>query len=297
MLIEDQIKKDNMNQYLQRKLDDRDKPSGGGKYVVNMIFGGTSSPPRSPDEDNDVLMIQPVEDERIYFSNGDYEGLDPEHNQALVVTLDITDNEVQRIFIDNGSSANNIFKHTLHRIKLGHLCMDPCLEDPLYGFGNNMIPIRGVIYLPMVFGTVPRQVSHVIKFYVISAASSYNMILGRPTITKLRAIPSIICLKLKFPTPGGIGELRGDRGISGKCYGQALVMAETDPENRKKAMTLPKGQSRKKHREHFSKRLKLDVNMIEDWGYSVTNADAWIQKFVEIREKTKVEPAAQTVAI
>ncbi|XP_074339728.1 uncharacterized protein LOC141677596 [Apium graveolens] len=182
-------------------------------------------------------------------------------------------------------------------MKLGHLCMDPCIEDPLHGFGNNMIPIRGVIYLPMVFGVTPRQVSHIMKFYVISVASSYNMILGRPTITKLRAIPSTIYLKLKFPTPGGIGELRGDRGTSGKCYGQALVMAETDPENRKKTMALSKGQIRKKHREHFSKRLKLDVNMIEDSGYSVTNADARIHKFVKIREKTKVEPAAQTMEI
>ncbi|XP_074352625.1 uncharacterized protein LOC141691766 [Apium graveolens] len=208
-----------MNQYLQRRLDDRDKPSGRGKYVVNMIFGGTSSPPRSPDEGSDVLMIQSAEDERIHFSNADYEGLNPEHNQALVVTLDIADNEVQRILIDNGSSANIFFEHTLNRMNLGHLRMDPCLEDPLHGFRNNMIPIRGVIYLPMVFGTAPRQVSHVMKFYVISVASSYNMILGRPTITKLRAIPSTIHLKLKFPTPGGIGELRGDRGASGRCYG------------------------------------------------------------------------------
>ncbi|XP_074328432.1 uncharacterized protein LOC141666341 [Apium graveolens] len=241
--------------------------------------------------------LRPAEDERIYFSNADYEGLDPEHNQALVVTLDIAENEVQRILVDNGSSANIVFEHTLNRMKLGHLRMDPCLEDPLYGFGNNMIPIRGVIYLPMVFGAAPRQVSHIMKFYVINVASSYNMILGRPTITKLRAIPSTIHLKLKFPTPGGIGELRGDRGTSGKCYGQALIMAETDPENRKKAMALPRGQSRKKHREHFSKRPKLNVNMIEDSGYSVTNADARIQKFVEVREKTKVEPAAQTLEI
>ncbi|XP_074347688.1 uncharacterized protein LOC141686562 [Apium graveolens] len=283
MFIEDQIKRGNMNQYLQRRIDDRDKPSGGGKHVVNMIFGGTSSPSRSPDEGNDVLMIQPAEDERIYFSNANYEGLDPEHNQALVMTLDIADNEVQRILVDNGSSTNIVFEHTLNRMKLGHLRMDPCLKDPLYGFRKNMIPIRRVIYLPMVFGTASRQVSHVMKFYVISVASFYNMILGRPTITKLRAIPFTIHLKLKFPNPGGIGELRGDRGTSGKCYGQALVMAETDPENRKKAMALPKGQSRKKHREHFNKRLKLDVNMIEDSGYSVTNADAWIQKFVEER--------------
>ncbi|XP_074326966.1 uncharacterized protein LOC141664905 [Apium graveolens] len=178
MFIEDQIKKGNMNQYFQNKLNDKDKSSSSRKHVVNVIFGGTSSPHWSPDVGNDVMMIRPVEDEPIYFSNLDYEGLDPKHNQALAVTLDIADNEVQRILVDNGSSTNIVFEHILNKMKLGYLHMDPCLEDPLYAFGNNMIPICGVIYLPMIFGTAPQQVSHVMKFYVISATSSNSMILG-----------------------------------------------------------------------------------------------------------------------
>ncbi|XP_074370871.1 uncharacterized protein LOC141712011 [Apium graveolens] len=276
-----------MNQYLQRRSNDKDRVPESGKNVVNVVFGGTTSPPRSPDLDNNVMMIQPLDDEPIYFSYSDYEGLNPDHNLALVVTLDVANNEVKRILIDNGSSANIVFEHTLNRMELGHFRM-----DPLYGFGNTMI--RGVIYLPITFGTAPQQVSHVMKFYVISATSSYNMILGRPTITKLRAIPSIIHLKLKFPTPGGTGELRGDREMAGKCYGQTLVMVETEPENRKRLMTLPKVQSRKKHREHLSIRARLDVNMIEDFGYNVINADARIQKFMESKEKTKIEPAQQS---
>lgn len=76
-----------------------------------------------------------------------------------------------------------------------------------------------------------------------------------------------------------------------------MVMAETEPENRKKMLNLPKGKSRKKNREHSSKRTKVDVNMIEDSGYSITNADARIQKFVKVKESTKVEPASQTIEI
>ncbi|XP_074361138.1 uncharacterized protein LOC141701370 [Apium graveolens] len=131
MFIEDQIKKGNMNQYLQRKLNDKDKAPGNGKHMVNVVFGGTTSPPQSLDVDNDVMMIQLFEDEPIYFSYSDYEGLDPDHNQALVVTLDVAYNEVKRILIDNGSSTNIVFEHTLNRMKLDHLRIDPCLEDPL----------------------------------------------------------------------------------------------------------------------------------------------------------------------
>ncbi|XP_074350106.1 uncharacterized protein LOC141689650 [Apium graveolens] len=160
MFIEDQIKKENMNQYLQRRLNDEDRAPGSGKNMVNIVFGGTASPPRSPDLDNDVMMIQPLEDEPIYFSYFDYEGLNLDHNLSLVVTLYVANNEVKRILADNGSSANIIFEHTLNRMELGHLRMDPCLEDPLYGFENTMIPIRGVIYLSITFGTAPQHLSH-----------------------------------------------------------------------------------------------------------------------------------------
>ncbi|KAL8127990.1 hypothetical protein AgCh_014786 [Apium graveolens] len=119
----------------------------------------------------------------------------------------------------------------------------------------------------------------------------------RPDLANAIISPSTINLKLKFPTPGGNEELKGDREMAGRCYGQALLMEETEPGNRKRLMTLPKGQSRKKHREHLSKRVRLDVNMIEDSGYSITNTEARIQKFVETKEKTKVEPAQQTIEI
>ncbi|XP_074360520.1 uncharacterized protein LOC141700723 [Apium graveolens] len=214
-----------MIQYVEKKPADKDKAPGSGKHMVNVVLEGTSSPPRSPDMDSEIM------------------GLDPGHNQALVVTLDVADNDVKRILVDNGSSTNIVFEHTLNRMKLSHLHMDPCLEDPLHDFRNSMIPIRGLIYLHVMFGTVPQQVSHIMKFYVIGAASLYNMILRRPTITKLRAIPSTIHLKLKFPASTGIGELTGYRDMARRCYGQALVMAEKEPENGKKAMSLPKGQS------------------------------------------------------
>ncbi|KAL8104102.1 hypothetical protein AgCh_028364 [Apium graveolens] len=93
MFIEDQIKKGNMNQYLQRRSNDKDRALGSGKNVVNVIFGGTASPPRSPDLDNDVMMVHPLDDEPIYFSYFYYGGLNPDHNLALVVTLDVTNNE------------------------------------------------------------------------------------------------------------------------------------------------------------------------------------------------------------
>lgn len=62
------------------------------------------------------MMIQSYQEEPIYFTYSDYECLDPDHNDALVVTLDIAENEVKRILVDNGSSANVILEHTLNKM-------------------------------------------------------------------------------------------------------------------------------------------------------------------------------------
>ncbi|XP_074362323.1 uncharacterized protein LOC141702555 [Apium graveolens] len=228
--IEDQVKKGNMNKYLVR--DNRGEAQKRGKNVVNMVLGGSYSPPRSPDFGEEVLSIQSLPDLVISFSSKDYEGVNPHHNVALVVTLDIFDNEVRRMLIDNGSLVNILFKHTVDRMHLGSVHSNECREDPLYGFGHNLIPIQGTLYLPVIFGSAPNQVTHVIKFYVINAPSSYNGIIGRSALTMMQAITSISHLKIKFPTPTGVGEINGDYGVAETCYNQVLVMAETHQDNK-----------------------------------------------------------------
>ncbi|XP_074373430.1 uncharacterized protein LOC141713754 [Apium graveolens] len=199
----------------------------------------------------------------ISFSSKDYEGVNPNHNEALVVTLDIFDNEVRRMLINNGSSVNILFKHTVDRMKLGSVRSNECREDPLYGFGNNLVPIQGTLYLPVIFGSAPNQVTHVIKFYVINTPSSYNDIIGRSALTRIQAITSKSHLKIKFPTPTGVGEVKGDYEVAERCYSQALVMAETHQDNKRKAMVLRKQQSIKKHRPHSRDDARKEVQIIE----------------------------------
>ncbi|KAK1383957.1 hypothetical protein POM88_021692 [Heracleum sosnowskyi] len=212
-----------MGQYIARKTDDRGTGSGKGKNVVNVVLGGSNSPPRSPDSGDEIMMVQTCPEQIISFNKDDFEGLDPNHNEALVVSLDIADNEVKRILIDNGSSVNIIFKHIVDRMQLGSVKMNDCREDPLYDFGNNLVPIQGTLYLPVLFGTYPNQVTNIVKFYVINTPSSYNVILGRPALTKLQAITSTPHLKFKFPTPSGIGEVRGDYEMASRCYRQGAI--------------------------------------------------------------------------
>ncbi|XP_074352244.1 uncharacterized protein LOC141691402 [Apium graveolens] len=153
--IEEQVKKGNLNKYLVR---DNNHGRGGKqkeKNVVNVVLGGSHSPPRSPDFGEEVLSIQSLLDMVISISSKDYEGVNPHQNAALVITLDIFNNKVRRMLIDNSSSVNILFKHTMDRMQLGSVRSNDCREDPLYGFGHNLVPIQGTLYLPAIFGTAP----------------------------------------------------------------------------------------------------------------------------------------------
>ncbi|KAL0420494.1 UNVERIFIED_CONTAM: hypothetical protein Slati_3072300 [Sesamum latifolium] len=61
-----------------------------------------------------------------------------------------------------------------------------------------------------------------LKFLVVDVPSTYNVILGRPTLNTFQAVVSTYHMKIKFPTPGGVGEVQGYPLQSRKCYVEAI---------------------------------------------------------------------------
>ena len=110
----------------------------------------------------------------------------------------------------------------------------------MIGFeGHGMIPKR-VITLPLTLKVKPQALMAMIEFVVIDAPSTYNVILGQPSQNVLRIIELSPYLKVKFPTPNGIGELKGERLTIRECYntspmekpkGEALTMENLDARN------------------------------------------------------------------
>lgn len=49
---------------------------------------------------------------------------------------------------------------------------------------------------------------------VVKAPSSYNVILGPPTLNSLKAITSTHHLKMKFPTKVEKGEVQGEQALA-----------------------------------------------------------------------------------
>ena len=71
---------------------------------------------------------------------------------------------------------------------------------------QSVIP-EGTIELVVNLGEAPRMVTIVINFLVIKYPSAYNGIFGRLLLRALKAVTSIHCLTMKFPTTAGTSQV------------------------------------------------------------------------------------------
>ncbi|XP_022157426.1 uncharacterized protein LOC111024127 [Momordica charantia] len=150
---------------------------------------------KTPAREIRTIMGGPVEREsvkpqaRIEFSEDQVTHLLHPHNDALVIILKIAHAKVHRILVDGGSSADIIFLAAYKAMSLGDkgLKSSPTL---LVRFGGERVIPEGRIKLPVTFRSGPKSITKMVYFLVVDYASSYNGILGRPTMHMLRAIPS-----------------------------------------------------------------------------------------------------------
>ena len=93
----------------------------------------------------------------------------------------------------------------------------------LYGFTGDQVEVRGYIELRTTFtnGTVARIEK--IKYLVVNAQSAYNILLGRPTLNRLGAVPSTRHMKLKLPSMEGVViTVKSDQKEARRCYENSL---------------------------------------------------------------------------
>ena len=90
--------------------------------------------------------------------------------------------------------------------------------SPLVSFTGDRIVSRGIITLTVIVGTYPAQVTKEIDFLIVDCPSTYNIILGKPALNRLRVVTSTYHLKVKFSTTYGVGEIRGDQVLARECY-------------------------------------------------------------------------------
>uniref|UniRef100_A0A2N9I9G2 Uncharacterized protein n=1 Tax=Fagus sylvatica TaxID=28930 RepID=A0A2N9I9G2_FAGSY len=150
-----------------------------------------------------------MDDQVISFSEDDARNIHHPHDDALVVTLTIAGFLTRRVLVDNGSSADIIYLPAYQQMKIDNI--PPSIPEmkidklkpidiPLVGFTGDKVKPLGVVSLVIEAGTYPRQVRTSVEFLVVDCPSAYNVIIGRPTLNKLRAVTSTYHLLVRFPT-------------------------------------------------------------------------------------------------
>ncbi|GKV37134.1 hypothetical protein SLEP1_g45194 [Rubroshorea leprosula] len=167
----------------------------------------------------------------ITFSPADYKRAEGEpdimmpHADPFVATVHIGNHNVNKVFIDTGSSPDILYWSCFQKMQLNPSSLQKH-EGPIYGFDNQPVPVEGVITLPIYVGSEPRFRMASVTFLVIKMESAFNAILGRATLCELKAVISQPHLCMKFPTPQGVGVLKGNQKMARACYQDTFKKVE-----------------------------------------------------------------------
>ena len=83
--------------------------------------------------------------------------------------------------------------------------------------------VKGYVNLRTTFREKEDSKTIFIRYIVVNVPSSYNLLLGRPSINKLGAVISTVYLKMKFPTDDGkVVTLSVNQEVARKCYEDSL---------------------------------------------------------------------------
>ena len=153
----------------------------------------------------------------ISFGKEDLEGTIQPHDDALVVTAWISGFLVKRVMIDQGSRADVMYPDLFEG--LGLKSQDLAKYDtPLVSFDGRVVVPEGQISL-----SVDMEGKEVIvTFIVVRSFSPYTTILGRPWIHAMKAVPSTLHVKVKFPIEYGVAVVRGNQRVARQCLVAAV---------------------------------------------------------------------------
>ena len=174
----------------------------------------------------ETLEIQVVSklhrlDTTITFSDSDMEGCQHPHNDPLVKRAVVANKTVHRVLVDNGSLADIIFASAFDKMGIGREKLEP-INAHLRGFSGERVLSLGSIQLVITLGDSLCQATTAIRFLITDSPSAYNILLGRPSLNAIRAIPSAYHMVIKFLTTNGVGMVIGDQHVARECYSTSM---------------------------------------------------------------------------
>ena len=87
----------------------------------------------------------------------------------------------RRVLVDNGSLADIIYLSAFQQLKVDQKRLRP-FDSPLVSFNGDKVYPKGIVTLTVTADSHPFQVTNKHNFLVVGSPSSYNVIIGRPTL-------------------------------------------------------------------------------------------------------------------
>ncbi|XP_068475223.1 uncharacterized protein [Phaseolus vulgaris] len=163
----------------------------------------------------------------ITFTDEDFTAIDPSQDDLMVITVEIDKFAIAKLLVDQGSSVDILYWETFKKMKIPEAEIQPYNEQ-IVGFSGERVDTKGFIDLYTTFGDDYLSKTINIRYLLVNANTSYNILLGRPSINKLKAIVSTPHLAMKFPSVNGdIATVHVDQKTARECYVASLKVEPT----------------------------------------------------------------------
>ncbi|RDX71123.1 hypothetical protein CR513_49569, partial [Mucuna pruriens] len=196
----------------EEQVDDWGDREGRKSYQSYQVLTGANLTPLGGNRRGRTISFK--EEDRRCDQVGD---------EPMVISVAAEGFKVERVLVDQGSSANILYGSTYRKLGLSELKE---MRGCLYGFSGEKVPIKGTVEIETTFGEGSNTRRILVVYTVIEAEASYNIIMGRPALNRLKAVVSTYHLCMKYPTVGGVGAIWADATMAKRCYQDRLKVGQ-----------------------------------------------------------------------
>ncbi|RDX88432.1 hypothetical protein CR513_29978, partial [Mucuna pruriens] len=133
----------------------------------------------------------------------------PYKDESIVILVALMGSNVKYVLVDQGSLTNVLFWDAF-------VPMDLLQSYPgvLVGLTPDQVEVCGYVDFTTIFGS-----TIIVNYIIVNTLSSYNILLGCPSLNELNTVVSLLHLKVKFRAQDrSISVLAIDQEPAHKCY-------------------------------------------------------------------------------